>query len=85
MSDNKEYQRGYAAGRKRQQIDIDQEAKWAERDKRWNEAFIAALPACINVQGWTCGGQKITSLTARTKLAADFADEALKYMRTEPA
>jgi len=76
------YSRGYRAGRKRQKVDIDREQIRKRDNENWNRAFLAALPQCINAQGWKSGDKLITSLEARTRLARDFADEAMKYMRS---
>lgn len=67
------YQRGYRAGRKER-----------DREERefWQQAFVAALSKCISASGWTDGkGNAITSRTARTQLAAGFADDALAERR----
>jgi len=78
---SKEYQRGYAAGRKKQLSDADRKLVIAETDRLWNETFIAALSVCIDVRGWTCGDKPINSIPERVKLARDFANEADRYMR----
>jgi hypothetical protein len=72
------YQRGYVAGRKRKAKDRERERFEAQRAAFRQRAFLAALPACIAAQGWKRGEQPINSMEARTALAWDFADEALK-------
>lgn len=83
QAEQRGYTRGYNAGRKRQQTDIKQAQKMKRMAYRWNQAFLAALPACIIAQNWKVGGKPIASLTERTALARDFADEAIKHMRGE--
>lgn len=75
------YARGYQAGRKRRRRDMTIEQMNKHRDANWNRAFLAALPTCIDAQGWKRGDKPINSLEARVRLARDFADEAMKYMR----
>jgi hypothetical protein len=47
-----------------------------ERDF-WDKAFLAALPECVNGQGWKTGETPLSSLDDRTSLAARFADRAI--------
>jgi hypothetical protein len=76
------YARGYAAGRKRVQRDRLAERMQAERQAFLDRAFLAALPACIDAQGWTRGEKPITTLDERVRLAWDAAESALKQRRT---
>jgi hypothetical protein len=75
---NRAYQRGYAAGRRRLKADLRGQRKEAEREAFRRRAFLAALPACIEVQGWVRGDAPITKLADRVRLAWEFADEAVK-------
>lgn len=75
------YSRGYNAGRLRKEKNIRTERIQAERQAFMDRAFLAALPACINAQGWKAGDKPITSFEDRTKLAWDFAERALKTRR----
>lgn len=72
------YQKGYVAGRKRKNEDRRRAGREAERLAFRRRAFLAALPACVNAQGWTRNDKPITTMEARTALAWDFADEAMR-------
>lgn len=71
MSD---YAKGYAAGRRKRKRDNAETALW-------QRAYVSALPAAMQVQGWTRGQERIVSVSSRVKLAKEFADEALKQAR----
>lgn len=77
-AERRAYQKGYRAGKLKAQAE-------RRRADNWNQAFLAALPACIAAQNWTrsVNGNviKIKNLDQRTELAADFANESMKYMR----
>ncbi len=73
------YGKGYAAGKARKEREISHETRRRRMDAFWQRAFIAALPAAFNAQGWARGETKITSLSDRMRLAADAADEAMKH------
>lgn len=49
------YAKGYAAGLRRKQRNIDEERRSRERAAFWNRAFLAALPACLELNGWKTG------------------------------
>lgn len=74
----REYAKGYAAGRKRMHREYSRALADHRKEEFRKQAFLAALGTCIDVQGWTRGKEPITSLKARTDLAMDFADEAVK-------
>lgn len=77
------YARGYNAGRKRKERERSVERKFAEERAFFDRALLAALPATILSQGWEDSeGKPIISRTERTKLACNFADEALKFRRS---
>lgn len=75
------YAKGYAAGKRRLASDMTREELQAERDAFWRQALLAAMPACIEAQGWTRGDKPIADIPSRMMLAANFADEALKRLR----
>lgn len=75
------YSKGYVAGKKRRQRDDADRVRYRAMNAAWDRAFLAALPACIAADGWTIGENQIRSLEDRTKLAANFANEAMKHMR----
>lgn len=70
--------RGYQAGRRR----VAHEDARLDRERRKEDfrrqAFLAALPSCIQAQGWQDGGKPISSMVERTRLAWSFAGEAVK-------
>ena len=74
------YGRGYAAGhrRKKQIESIARDQR--KKDAFWQRAFLAALPATIVAENWKSGVTPIVSLSARVKLAADAADEAMIHV-----
>lgn len=78
------YSRGYSAGRTRGRRDTLSQPL---NDQQFLDAvFLATLPVCIEAGGWKDGkGKPITSLPARTELAMDFAKEALRQRRRNPA
>ena len=77
-AESRAYQRGYQAGQRRKSKAINAEKHQAQKDAFRRRAFLAALPACVSAEGWKRGDKPITSLAARTALAWDFADEAMK-------
>lgn len=72
------YQRGYAAGHRKKKTDRERQHEARERQAFRDRAFLAALPAAIQAQGWSRGGKPITNVEARVRLAWELADEALK-------
>lgn len=68
------YGRGYNAGRRRAERE-------AQHTELWNRAFLAALPACISSSDWAIGDKPIRDIPGRTRLAVDFANEAVKHLR----
>jgi ribosome modulation factor len=72
------YQRGYQAGQRRKAKEINAEKYQAQKDAFRRRAFLAALPACVTAVGWKKGEKPINNIDARTELAWDFANEALK-------
>lgn len=79
------YSRGYQAGNKRKHRDAVSERIRREERAFRDRAFLAALPACIEAQGWsrTVDGKKIpiSDLEERTRLAWDFARMAVTFRR----
>jgi hypothetical protein len=75
------YARGYAAGKQRRQRDQSAEQRYREDRAFLDRAFMAALPACVNAQGWKTGDTPITDVPGRVNLAWDFAIQALKTRR----
>lgn len=78
------YGRGYYAGTRRKKQQISSDAKQRQENAMWHRYMQAALAACVTAEGWTTGTQPekpINTLPERTKLAADFADEAVKLAR----
>lgn len=75
--EKKGYARGYAAGKKRKERLIIEERRRTQDQAFLDRAFLAALTACIDVQGWRTGDKPISNIPERVKLAADFARAAL--------
>ena len=75
------YGRGYYAGTRRKKQQISGEAKQRQENAMWHRYMQAALAACVNAENWKAGDKPILNVPARTKLAADFADEAVKLAR----
>jgi hypothetical protein len=57
------------------------EAEASQKDERWNAAYLAILPAAMQVQGWTIGDKKVATAEDRCQLAKLFADEAVTRMK----
>lgn len=66
------YSKGYAVGKRRQALQ-------RKNGAFWQRAFLAALPAAIASQGWKRGNKPLTKLPDKVQLAAEAADEAMKY------
>jgi hypothetical protein len=76
-----DYKRGYAAGRKRVATDLVKEAQHNTHADKFNAAFLAVLPVCVQLNGWKSGGTLINGVFQRVSLAEDFANEAVKNMK----
>lgn len=79
IAEKRGYSKGYAAGLRKN----GRKPSLSERrDAFYNDAFLAALPACISAQGWTWGGMIVNDAEKRVRLADYLATEALKYFRS---
>jgi hypothetical protein len=85
MSDNpnktieqRGYAKGYAAGQRRADREERERSRDEQKEEFRRQVFLSVLPACFDANGWKQGEKPITTMQARTKLAWDFADEALK-------
>jgi len=74
---DKGYAKGYAAGQRRKARAVGAERAQAAQTAFWQRALLVALPAAMTVDNWKRGEKPITTLADRTRLAADFADQAL--------
>jgi hypothetical protein len=81
LAEHRGYSKGYYAGLRKKKQGIKSERLSREKAAFWNRAFISALPATIDAQNWTRGDKPIVGLVDRVKLAAETADEALKYFQ----
>lgn len=83
--ESKAYARGYAAGRKRQQVDIDREAMQRRQNENWNRAFLVAFQAAIEkefgIQGYDSKNYP-QIMDVRARVAAYAADAAVHRMRS---
>lgn len=77
----KAYQHGYRAGQRRKTLQHTEAARVQRENALWHRYMAEALTVCIDVTGWAQGAKPINSLAARTALAADFADEAIRLAR----
>lgn len=75
------YAKGYASGRKRRKADLHADHVHKEKQAFLDKAFLAALPACMEIQGWSINDVPVKSKEDRVKLAWRFAQEALKQRR----
>lgn len=75
------YSKGYTAGRRRTVRAISDKQRATKENALWQSLFIAALPVAMSITGWSRRNQPITTLEDRTKLATDFANEALRQAK----
>lgn len=61
----------------------DSDEKRQRENRFWREAFLAVLPASMEVDGWTSGTDPISDVSSRVDLAADFATNALRSARNK--
>lgn len=64
------YSKGYAAGRRRKHKDISADSRRHEQQAFLDRAYLALLPAAMQVQGWTLDGEKVTTGKQRVHLAS---------------
>ncbi len=79
------YSRGYAAGRKRQTVDISREERQRRENENWNRAFLVAFQAAIEKEFGVQGHDSKTwpeIMATRAIVAAFAADAAVNRMRT---
>lgn len=75
------YARGYYAGRQKRKAEQVAARHLREQQAFLDKALLAALPACIQAQGWKTGDEPITNVPQRVALAVKFANEAMKQRR----
>lgn len=68
------YARGYVAGRRKRKHDNLMQQRARERQAFLDKAFLAALPYCLDAQGWMRG----KSIEDRVRFAWRVASAALK-------
>lgn len=72
------YRKGYSAGRKRKaRVDSD-EQRYKRNAAFLDRAYLALLPAAMQVQGWKINDTLVTKTSQRIELAKRWACEALK-------
>lgn len=79
------YSRGYAAGRKRLESDMEREKRRITEEQFWDEAFLSISCSAFEAYGWKKGEESITTLMQRAALAADWADDAVNIRRKRHA
>lgn len=73
-----DYQRGYAAGRRRVERDERRRATVAAQDEFWLQSFLALMPVLLDSRNlWEQDGKPLTTVADRVSLASDAADAAL--------
>ena len=73
-----DYQRGYAAGRRRVEREDQRRATAAAQDEFWLQAFLVSLPVLlVSSNLWEQDGKPLTTVGDKVSLAADAADAAL--------
>lgn len=78
-----QYSKGYAAGRKKLEADEKESERMRRKNAFYNQALLAAIPACIPAEGWTRGGKPISGCADKVSMAHDFASELTnKYWRS---
>ena len=71
------YSKGYLAGKRRKQREISLERARREKQAFLDRVFIELLPVAIQAQGWTSGGNPVTTSVDRVRLARNWTIEAL--------
>ena len=69
-----EYQKGYAAGRRKRARDNAETALW-------QRVYVAAIPTAMVLKDWKRGENPINGLADRVRLAREVADESVKQAR----
>lgn len=77
-AEKRAYQRGYEAGQRRKNREVDAEKAWRAREAFTDRAFLALLPVAMQVDGWTMGGKPVTTSEDRVTLAVQWARRATK-------
>lgn len=74
-----QYAKGYQAGRKKLEADEKQSERMRRQNAFYNQALLAVIPACIEVEGWTRAGKPIIGVDGKVRLAHDFAAELTNH------
>lgn len=75
--ESRAYSRGYQAGKRRLERDLDNEQRERKRKERAERIFISILPAAMQVQGWSFGEEKINTTEQRVRLAVVWTKKAM--------
>lgn len=81
-----DYSKGYAAGRRKTEGEIERVERATERliseqSQFWRAVFLAALPQFLARDTWARGKKKMISVPDRIGLAREAADEATRRMQ----
>lgn len=78
QAEHRGYSKGYNAGRRKRRIEMHAEHRQRERQAFLDKAFLAALSALINAQGWKVGDVLCTTGDQRVDLAWTVALQSLR-------
>lgn len=75
------YQRGYAAGRKRGEADARAASIKVGEREFWERAVLTVAPYFMGCDPWTRGEKKLTTLDDRAGLCVKFANFVVRARR----
>lgn len=75
------YQKGYRAGRRRTEAEVEETKRLNAYAEQWNQVFITLLPTAMAAQGWTLDGKAINTGEERVRLCAAWADQAVRKLK----
>lgn len=81
VEEKREYARGYQAGRKKREADLEGLRRKLSDQEFHDKAFLAALPFAMEQDSWRVGEEKIHTIEQRVAFANLIADEALRQRR----
>lgn len=77
-AEKRAYAKGYNAGKKYKERKLSLEQARRIKQAFLDRAFLAALPAAMQLDGWKVEGKPAIDMNLRVRLARAFALEALK-------
>ena len=76
-----EYQRGYAAGRRRIEREERQRSFAEAQDEFWLQVFLASIPVMLASSDWRQGNKPLVTVADKIALAEEAANAALRVAR----